>query len=113
MKNTCRGIKSIIFLKTSESESLKTIVNSEGEFRTNPIDTANSFNNFFCSVASNIQSTLKQTFKPFHHYLTNTCVDSFLISSCTKEEIIEIISIFDNNNATGNDSITLNISKFS
>ena len=81
MKNTCRGIKSIIFLKTSESESLKTIVNSEGEFRTNPIDTANSFNNFFCSVASNIQSTLKQTFKPFHHYLTNTCVGSFLISS--------------------------------
>ena len=113
MKNTCREIKSIIFLKTSESESPKTIVNSKGKFLTNPIDTANSFNNFFCSVASNIQSTLKQIFKAFHHYLTNTCVDSFLISSCTKEEIIEIISIFDNNNATGNDSIPLNFSKFS
>ena len=100
MKNTCREIKSIIFLKTSESESPKTIVNSKGKFLTNPIDTANSFNNFFCSVASNIQSTLKQTFKPLHHYLTNTCVGSFLISSCTKKEIIEIISIFDNNNAT-------------
>ena len=100
MKNTCREIKSIISLKTSESESPKTIVNSKGEFLTNPIDTANSFNSFFCSVASNIQSNLKQTFKPFHHYLTNTCVGSFLISSCNKKEILEIISIFDNNNAT-------------
>ena len=51
MKNTCGEIKSIISLKTSESESPKTIVNSKGEFLTNPIDTANSFNNFFCSVA--------------------------------------------------------------
>ena len=47
MKNTWKGIKTIISLKTSESESPKTIVNSNGEFLTNPVDIANSFNNFF------------------------------------------------------------------
>ena len=61
MKNTWNEIKSIIFLKTSESKSLKAIVNSKGEFLTNPRDVANSFNNFCFSVAPNIQSTIKQT----------------------------------------------------
>ena len=61
MKNTWNKIKSIIFLKTSESKSLKAIVNSKGEFLTNPRDVANSFNNFCFSVAPNIQSTIKQT----------------------------------------------------
>ena len=61
MKNTWNEIKSIIFLKTSESKSLKAIVNSKGEFLTNPKDVANSFNNFCFSVAPNIQSTIKQT----------------------------------------------------
>ena len=35
MKNTWKGIKSIISLKTSESESPKTIANRKGEFLTN------------------------------------------------------------------------------
>ena len=46
MKSTCREIKSIISLKTSESESPKTIVNSKGEFLTNLIYIAKIFNNF-------------------------------------------------------------------
>ena len=46
MKNTWKGIKSITFLKTIESESPKTIVNSKGEFLTNVIYIAKIFNNF-------------------------------------------------------------------
>ena len=111
MKNTWKRFKSIISLKTSESESPKTIVNSKDEFLTNPIDIANRFNNVFCSVAPNIQSSIKQIFKPFHHYLTNPCVVSFLISPCTKKEILEIISNFDNNKATWINSIPSKISK--
>ena len=30
-----------------------------------------SFSNFFLSVAPNIQSHVKKTFKPFHYYITN------------------------------------------
>ena len=61
----------------------------------------------FGFVASNIKSTIKQNFKPFHHYLTNPCVDSFLIYPCIKKEILEIIFNFDNSEATGINSILL------
>ena len=111
MKNTWKGIKSIISLKTSESESPETIVNSKGEFLTTPIDIGSSFNICFCSVTPNIQSTITQTSKPFHHYLTNTCVDSFITSHCTKKNTLEIISNFDNKNATGINSIPFKILK--
>ena len=107
MKNTWKGIKFIISVKVSESGSLETIVNSNGEFLTNPIDIANSFNNFFCSVVPNIQSTINQTFRPFHYYQINPCVDSL----CTKKLILEIVSNFDNDRATGINSIPLKILK--
>ena len=70
-----------------------------------------NFKNFFCPVAPNIQFNIKQTFKSIHHYLTNPCKESFLISLCTKTEIQEIISNFDNNKTTGINSIPLKILK--
>ena len=49
MKNTWKGIKFIILIKTSESGSPETTVNSNGKFLTNPIDIANSLITFlFC-----------------------------------------------------------------
>ena len=52
MKNTWNGIKSIISLKTSAYESPKTIVNSKGEFLTNP------------AVLITFFALLRQTFNP-------------------------------------------------
>ena len=66
---------------------------------------------FFCSVAPNIQSKIKQTFKPCHRHLTNPCEESFSISPCTKKEIQEIISNFDNNKVTGINNVPLKILK--
>ena len=111
MKNTWKGIKSIISLKLCKSESPKSIINNKGELLNNPIDTSNSSNNIFCSVVPNIPSTIKPNFKPFYHYLINPCVNSILIYPCTKKEILEIISNFDNNKATGINSIHLKILK--
>ena len=105
MKTTWNGIKSLISLITSESRSPETIANNKSEVLTNPIDIVSSFNKLF--VAPNIQSTIKQNFKLFRHYLTNPCIYQFLISPCTKKEILVIISNFDNNKATGINSIPL------
>ena len=58
MKNTWKGIKPIISLKAKESESPKAILNNKDEVLTNPIDIASSMNNYFCSVAPNIQSNI-------------------------------------------------------
>ena len=53
---------------------------------------------FFCFVAPTIHSNIKPNFKSFDHYLTEPCKESFLISPCTKNEILEIISSLDYNN---------------
>ena len=47
MKSTWKGMESIIYLKTSKSESGKITVNCKGEFLINPVEIANCFNNFF------------------------------------------------------------------
>ena len=47
----------------------------------------------------------------YSNHRTNPCVDSFLISPCTKKEILEIISNFNSNKATGINSNPLNILK--
>ena len=52
IKNTWKGIKSIISLNTKESESTKIIL--KVKVLTNPNDIANQFNNFFRSVAPTI-----------------------------------------------------------
>ena len=112
IKITCKGInKSIVSLNTKESESPKTICNNKGEFLTNPDDIVNQFNNFFCSIAPTIQSNIKPNFKSFDNYLTEPCKESFLISSCTKNEVLEIISSLDYNKAIGINSIPIKILK--
>ena len=78
IKNTWKGIKSIISLNTKESGSPKIILNNKGEFLTSPNDITNQFNNFFCSVAPTIQSNIRPNFKSFDLYLTEPCKESFL-----------------------------------
>ena len=63
------------------------------------------------SVSPTIQSNIKPNFKSFHHYLTEPCKESFLISPCTKNEILKIISSLDYNKAIGINSIPIKILK--
>ena len=85
IKDTWKGVKSIISSNTKESGYPKIIINNKGEYLTNPNDIANQFNNFFCSIAPTLQSNIKPHFKSFHHYLTAPCKESFLTSPCTKK----------------------------
>ena len=111
IKNTWKGIKSIISLNTKESESPKILLSNKGEFLTNPIYITNQLNKMFCSVASIIQSNIKPNFKSFDHSLTEPCKKSFLIFPCTKNEILETISTLDYNKAIGINSIPIKIYK--
>ena len=47
----------------------------------------------------------------FDQYLTEPCQESLLISSCTKNEILEIISSLDCNKAVGINNIPVKILK--
>ena len=111
IKSNWKGIKSTISLNTKESESPKIILNNMGEFITNPNDIANQFNKFFCSIAPTIQSNIKPDCKYLYQYLTEPCKESLLISSCTKNEILEIIPSVDYNRSVGITSIPIKILK--
>ena len=53
IKNTWKGIKSLISLKTVAS-SIPTVLSLDnGDTITSPYDIANTFNNYFASIAEN------------------------------------------------------------
>ena len=93
MKNTWKGIRSIISLQKTTNDSPK-IISLESHTVTDPQAIANTFSKFFCSVAAGVQSEVSFSYKTFFEHLPPPNQDSIFISPCTKEEIIEIISNF-------------------
>ena len=108
MKNTWKGIRSIISLQKTSNDSPK-IISLEDHTVTDPRTIANTFNNFFCSVATGVQSEVPFSYKTFFEYLPPPNQDSLFISLCTKEEIIEIISNFKPKKSAGPNSIPTKI----
>ena len=51
IKNTCKGIKSLISLKTVASSIPTVLFLDNSDTITNPYDIANTFNNYFASIA--------------------------------------------------------------
>ena len=65
IKNSWKGIKSLIFVKTKAS-SLPTVLSLEnGNTITNPYDIANTFNNYFVSIAETTKRSIKYSHKHF------------------------------------------------
>ena len=62
MKNTWKGIRSIISLQKISNDSPK-IISLEDHTVTDPQTIANTFNNFFCSVATEVQSEVPFSYK--------------------------------------------------
>ena len=55
LKNTWKGIKSIISLKNSASSS-PNVINFNNELTSDPLKMANVFNNYFSSIGEKTQS---------------------------------------------------------
>ena len=71
IKNTWKGIKSLISLKTVAS-SIPTVLSLDnGDTITNPYDIANTFNNYFVSIAEIAKRSIKYSHKHFSDYLSN------------------------------------------
>ena len=69
IKNTWKGIKSLISLKTVAS-SIPTVLSLDnGDTITNPYDIANTFNNYFASIA---ETTKKKHKIYINIFLTNS-----------------------------------------
>ena len=110
IKNTWKGIKSIITLKSKDQETPKVIKENDA-YLTEPKQIANAFNNFFCSVAPKIQDSINYSHKSFESFLPPLCQNTFFISPCSKEDVIDIITSLDSSKAIGPNSIPIKILK--
>ena len=71
IKITWKGIKSLISLKTVASIVPTVLSLDNGDTITNPYDIANTFNNYFASIAETTKKSIKYSHKHFSDYLPN------------------------------------------
>ena len=108
LRNTWRGIKSLIHLKNNKTTNFDALLINNKE-TTDPNEIANGFNNYFTNIAKNLQSTIHHPQKTFNDYLHNKSEKSFFVKPTTKFEIIDIINGNLNNKACGPNSIPCKI----
>lgn len=108
MHKIWEGVRSIISTKPSKS-NIPTSIRVDGKLETNQIDIANSFNDFFTSIANSIRNKIPPTSKRYSDYLKNPNPDSIFLSPVTQEEIIGIIGNISPGKSSGPNSIPIKI----
>ena len=109
IKNIWKGIKSLISLKTV-APSIPTVLSLDnGDTITSPYDTANTFNNYFASVAETTKKSIKYTHKHFSDYFSNEGDSIIFLQPTDEEEIANIISSLSSSKASGPNSIPYRI----
>ena len=76
---------------------------------TNPCDTANTFNNYFASIAKTTKKSIKYSHKHFSDYLSNESSSTIFLQPADKEERANIISFLSSIKASGPNSIPYRI----
>ena len=104
IKKTWKGIKTLISMKEENNDTPSLITKYE-KYINDPVSIANTFNNFFTSVAEIVHSKIKFSNKSFKKFLSSEINDSFLITSTNKEEIYKIITSPNSNKSCGPNSI--------
>ena len=84
IKNTWKGIKTLISLKTVAS-SVPTILSlDDGDTITNPYDIASNLNNYFASIAQTTKKIIKYSYKHFSGYLSNESSSTIFLQPTDK-----------------------------
>ena len=108
MKHTWKAIKSIIHINgNNKSQSNSLIVNKE--LITDPKAVAETFNDYFTSIADNLQSKIRHFGKDFSNYLKDENPHSLFIKPTNITEVINNINDINSNKALGPTSIPTNI----
>ena len=109
IKNTWKGINALISLKSVASSVPAVLSLDNGDTITNPYDIANTFNNYFASIAETTKRIIKYAHKHFSDYLSNENSSTIFLQPTDKEEIANIISSFNSNKASDPNSIPYRI----
>ncbi|MEO2220739.1 MAG: reverse transcriptase family protein, partial [Nitrosopumilus sp.] len=109
IRKTWKGIKNIINIRnTTHGQPISMRIGNE--ISTDPCKLANGFNDYFSSIAKNLQDKIHFA-EDYLNYLNVPTNHSFLFESADSNEIILIIDSLDNNKATGPNSIPTDILK--
>ena len=110
IKNTWKGIKSLISLKTVTSNVPTVLSLDNGDTVTNPYDIANTCSNLICCLYSwNYKKNPKYSHKHFLDYLSNENSSTTFLQPTDKEERANIISSLNSNKTSGPNSIPYRI----
>ena len=109
IKNTWKGIKSLICLKPVASNVPTVLSLDNSDTITNPYDIANTFNNYFASIAETAKKSIKYSHKHFSDYLSNESISTLFLQPIHREEIVNIIASLNSNKASGPKSILYRI----
>ena len=109
IKNTWKGIKSLISLKPVASNVPTVLSLNNGDAITSPSDIANTFNNYFASIPETTKKSIKCSHKHFSDYFANENGNTIFLQPTNKEEIANIISSLNSYKASGPNSIPYRI----
>ena len=110
IKNTWKGIKSILTIKNTSSDFPKCL-SSNGSTFTNQVEISDVFNNCFASIAEKTKVNINYSHKHFSDFLKDKNQNSFFLSPTNKYEIQNVISSVNSNKSVGPKSIPTRILK--
>ena len=104
------GVRDLIFTESGKSASPISI--SIGDSVTSKPETvANSFNDFFTSIADSIRSEIPPTYSHFSRFLRNRNSNSIFLTHTTSEEVTKVIGSFSPSKSSGPNSIPIKVLK--
>ena len=86
IKNTWKEIKSLISLKTVASHVSTVLSIDNGDTITSLYDIANTFNNYFASIAETAKKSIKYSHKHFSDYLSNETSSTIFLQPTAKKK---------------------------
>ena len=110
IKNTWKGIKSILTIKNISSDFSKCF-SSNGFSFTNQVEISNIFNDYFASIAEKTKVNINYSNKNFSDFLKDKNQNSFFLSPTNKYEIQNVISSLNSNKSVGPNSMPTRILK--
>ena len=108
IKKTWKGIKTLVSMKQKNNDT-PSLTTKDKKYINDPVSIANTFNNFFTSVAEIVHSKIKFSNKSFNKFLSSEINNSFLITSTNKEEICKTITSLNSNKSCGPNSISTKV----
>ena len=110
IKKTWEGIRELVNVNKKKYRNIQ-MINHNNHPITNNKEMSNIFNEFYSQLGHNIEQKIPNSNKSFMSYLNSPINHTFELSPCSELEILEIISSFGNNKASGPNSIPTNLLK--